>query len=270
MCDSLTWRGVTYTSSTSQPSDTLVNAVGCDSVISLHLTVNHGTFDTYTHDACDSYLWHDTLYSLSGTYTFSYLNSFGCQSSDTLQLTIHSASHTNVYDTACDQFTWFDSTYTASTHDATYTIQNIYGCDSILHLHLTVNHSVLDTIVDTAQGSYTWNGNTYTRSGEYYYFGQTAEGCDSTVVLLLTIGDDIGITPLEALDLITVYPNPTSGKITVEAQGVVTVEVYDNTGRRVARFADTRHIDISQLPAGNYTLRVTLPQGSTVRRVVKR
>ncbi|PCI92709.1 MAG: hypothetical protein COB15_17355 [Flavobacteriales bacterium] len=41
-CDSITWiNGITYTSSNSIAQDTLINAVGCDSVITLHLTINN-------------------------------------------------------------------------------------------------------------------------------------------------------------------------------------------------------------------------------------
>lgn len=41
-CDSYTWiNGVTYTSSNNTAKDTLTNAIGCDSIISLNLTINN-------------------------------------------------------------------------------------------------------------------------------------------------------------------------------------------------------------------------------------
>ncbi len=47
-CDSYTWiDGVTYTSSDTTAKDTLVNAAGCDSIVSLNLTINYTkTFTT--------------------------------------------------------------------------------------------------------------------------------------------------------------------------------------------------------------------------------
>ena len=56
-CGSFTWiDGVTYTESTTAPTYTLTNAQGCDSVVTLHLTINNPTngaetvttYDTYT------------------------------------------------------------------------------------------------------------------------------------------------------------------------------------------------------------------------------
>jgi hypothetical protein len=41
-CDSYTWiNGITYTSSTSTPTFTLTNASGCDSIVTLNLTINN-------------------------------------------------------------------------------------------------------------------------------------------------------------------------------------------------------------------------------------
>ena len=217
-CDSYTWHGSTYTSSTNTPSYTSTNAQGCDSVTTLHLTI---------------------YYSTSATE--------------------------NV--TACDSYTWQGSTYTSSTNTPSYTSTNAQGCDSVTTLHLTINYSTRDTIVDSATGSYTWNGNTYTESGEYLFEGLTEAGCDSVVVLQLTI-TQLGINIAES-DNITLYPNPTSGKLTIVADDVEKVEVFDQSGRIAATFKDTNEIDIHNLPTGAYTLRITLHNGSAVKRVIK-
>ena len=65
-CDSYTWiNGVTYTSSTNTPTDTLVNAVGCDSVVTLHLTINYRDITSFTVVSCDSYTWAGETYTSS-------------------------------------------------------------------------------------------------------------------------------------------------------------------------------------------------------------
>ena len=143
------------------------------------------------------------------------------------------------------------------------------GCDSTVTLHLTINYSVRDTIYDTAANSYTWNGETYTESGQYLFVGNTAEGCDSLVMLFLTI-NQVGITPAEPLSTIVVYPNPTTGTVTIQADEVERVEIYDNAGRLVGKSDATRRLDLSNLPSGTYLLRITTPQGTAVSRVVKR
>ena len=87
-CESFTWiDGETYTESTNEPTYTLTNAAGCDSVVTLNLTVNYGTHNAETEVACDSYEWHGETYTTSGMYTYEYTNADGCPSVDTLYLT---------------------------------------------------------------------------------------------------------------------------------------------------------------------------------------
>ena len=69
---------------------------------------------------------------------------------------------------------------------------------------------------------------------------------------------------------ITLYPNPTTGKLTIEAdEDVQRVDVFDYTGRCVVSFEKQAVIDLGRLASGLYTLRMTLPDRIEVRRVVK-
>ena len=69
---------------------------------------------------------------------------------------------------------------------------------------------------------------------------------------------------------LTLYPNPTTGILNVEAdEEVVRVDVFDYTGRCVASFERQTTVDLGRLATGLYTLRVTLPERIEVRRVVK-
>ena len=268
-CDNYTWHGNAYTASTNSPTYTTTNIAGCDSLTTLHLTVNYSTTATETDTACDSYTWHDSVYTASTLNSqFSTLNSVGCDSTVTLHLTINYSTTSTETITACDQYIWHDSTYTVSTSNAQFSALNSVGCDSTVTLHLTINHSSYDTVVDTGAGHYEWQGNTYTESGEYVYEGQTEAGCDSIVVLLLTI-TEVGISTVDSLGDISLYPNPTTGRVTITASEVAKVEVFDPSGRTVATFLDGGEIDISHLPTGVYTLRITLRNGTAVKRVVK-
>ena len=268
-CDSYTWNGTTYTAST---TDTYVttNAAGCDSTATLALTVNYSSTGVDNQVACDSYTWHGVEYTASTTEpTFTTQNAAGCDSTVTLHLTVNYSTSAIDEQVACDSYTWHGVEYTASTTEPTYTTQNAAGCDSTVTLHLTVNYSVHEVIVDSAVGTYEWNGVTYTESGEYTYTGVTSDGCDSVVVLRLTILQPQGINDV-LLQQVSVYPNPTSGKLTIGAAGVLRVEIFDYTGRIVATYVGADQFDISHLSAGTYTLRITLPQGNIIRRVIKR
>jgi hypothetical protein len=265
-CDSYTWNGITYTSSTNTPTFTMQNAAGCDSVTTLHLTISQSAITNEYVTACDSYTWQGTTYTTSTIDSIATANAYGCDSIAILHLTINNSNTGIETVSACDSYTWNGNTYSISSIDS-ITSTNAQGCDSVTTLYLTINYSTRDTIVDSATGSYTWNGNTYTESGEYLFEGLTEAGCDSVVVLQLTI-TQLGINIAES-DNITLYPNPTSGKLTIVADDVEKVEVFDQSGRIAATFKDTNEIDIHNLPTGAYTLRITLHNGSAVKRVIK-
>jgi hypothetical protein len=75
--------------------------------------------------------------------------------------------------------------------------------------------------------------------------------------------DELGI------DDFSVWPNPTTGLLTLAAEAQ-RVEIVSLMGQRVAVFENTSSIDISDLPAGVYILKAVLPQGEAVRKIVKR
>ena len=59
---------------------------GCDSVITLHLTINMPENTATTVHACDPYLWNDQMYNSTGSYTFVHPDENGCLQTDTLHL----------------------------------------------------------------------------------------------------------------------------------------------------------------------------------------
>ena len=272
-CNSYTWiDGVTYTESNNTATYTLTAANGCDSVVTLNLTINNSTTGIDVVTACDSYTWIDgvTYTESTDSATYTLTNAAGCDSVVTLNLTInYSTTGTDVI-TACDSYTWIDGvTYTESNDSATYTLTGANGCDSVVTLNLTINYAVYDTIVDTAVNEYVWNGTTYTESGVYQYSGTTAAGCDSIVTLILTI-QPIGIETADKLDALTFYPNPTRGTITFNNTNIRKVEVMDGMGRVVATFEDSYVIDLSNLSKGYYVLRITTTEGIAVRKVIRK
>ena len=271
-CDSYTWiDGITYTASNNTATYTTTNSAGCDSVITLNLTINRITTYTDIITACDSYTWIDgiTYTASNNTATYTTTNSAGCDSVITLNLTINrSTAYTDVV-TACDSYTWIDgNTYTASNNTATYTTINSEGCDSVITLNLTINYTVNDTIIDTAINEYVWNGTTYTESGTYTYISETVNGCDSIVTLIFTV-ETIGIETANMLDNLAFYPNPTNGIITFNHQDIQKVEVMDAMGRLVAVYENLYIVDLSKLSKGYYTMRITTSKGIAIRRAIK-
>ena len=108
--------------------------------------------------ACDSYLWHDSLYTTSGLYSFDTLTTFGCDSTVTLDLTLHYSVSTALDTTAPVQFFWEDSLYTESTVIVSH-YSTIYGCDSIVTVDLTViPYYTLLLEADSTMGTVTGGG----------------------------------------------------------------------------------------------------------------
>ena len=270
-CDSLIWiDGITYTESTDSAIYTLTNAAGCDSVVTLHLTIKHSSNTIDTYEVCDSLTWIDgiTYYETTNTPTYIYTAANGCDSIITLNLTINSYHITDTV-VACDSYTWIDGiTYTESTDSPTQTYTALNGCDSIITLNLTINHSVYDIVVDTAINEYVWNDTTYTESGIYEYRGTTAEGCDSVITLMLTI-QEVGIESANALSNLTFYPNPTSATITFNRTDIKKIEVLDAVGRTAAVYENSHIIDLSKLSKGYYTMRITTDRGVAIRKVIR-
>ena len=86
-CDSYTWNDKTYTVS-QDVVETFRSVAGLDSVVTLHLTINHSSAGEEYQTAEGSYTWHDMTYTESGDYTFLLTNVSGCDSIATLHLTL--------------------------------------------------------------------------------------------------------------------------------------------------------------------------------------
>ena len=190
-CDEYMWNGITYTE-TGIYIDTIPSQAGCDSIVTLHLTINNSITTEQTEVACDSYIWTDgKTYTESGTY-YQYLQTIhGCDSTVVLYLTINRSIEVPYEVTTCDSYTWSNGiTYTQSGvyYDS---LKTIHGCDSVEILTLTINYSDTAYFSATACDGYTWHDETYTTSGTYEYLTQTVNGCDSLEVLTLTINNTV-------------------------------------------------------------------------------
>ena len=185
-CGPFTWKGKTYTQSGDYTYNT-TNAGGCDSIITLHLTVNHSTTGEETETACDSLEWNGKWYKESGDYTYKTSNAAGCDSTATLHLTVYSSYHLTLKDTAsCEEYQWSDTTiYDSGTY--TRVLKTVNGCDSVVTQTVRVLDSTEGERTVTAYDSYTTNmGQKITTSfengGPIEYYTNAA-GCDSMVNL---------------------------------------------------------------------------------------
>ena len=196
--DSTVWEGVAY-DSTGIYTTTLTNAVGCDSIATLQLTVlPKMVVDSLQDTICPSglpYIWDGDTLKAEGIYYHyeKFVRNTSCDSAEhklTLVVLPNASSDTTVV--ACDEYTWNGITYTAS-GDYTFNTTAANGCDSVATLHLTVNYSnTSDTYMTLCFGdSVTWNGMICDSTKTYVDTLTNAAGCDSIAYLHLTILPDV-------------------------------------------------------------------------------
>lgn len=179
-CNTYILNNQVYTSSGTY-IQTLINAAGCDSIITLNLTIG-GSTTTLSAISCDSYFWEGQTYTTSGTYAVTYIGSSGCDSILKLNLIINNSIATSIAASICE-----GQTYNGYSASGTYTDRFIAanGCDSIRTLNLTVKPKSTSSINATICEGQTYNG--YTTSGTYINTFVAANGCDSISTLYLIV-----------------------------------------------------------------------------------
>ena len=83
----------------------------------------------------------------------------------------------------------------------------------------------------------------------------------------------MGISESETFSKITVYPNPTDGKIHFSTRkNIKEVQLFDISGRFVKSLTLTENqIDLSGLPTGNYILKIFMEDGTlSSQKVIKK
>ena len=193
--ETYTWlaNGVTYNASTTE-TVTLSNVNGCDSVVTLNLTVLPAIPVTYENAMIcygEDYPWYGGVYSATGQYSVTLQSAQGCDSVLTLNLvvlpevvTLPAQDTTICYG---ESFTWHGMTCDAS-KTYTYKEKNVLGCDSLIH---TLNVHVLpaayevtkDTLVCAGE-TFVWNGQTCDATKAYTHTVKNVLGCDSIVYTL--------------------------------------------------------------------------------------
>jgi uncharacterized repeat protein (TIGR01451 family) len=192
VCDSINSPSTNYTyTSSGTYFDTIANAVGCDSLIQLNLTVNYAGTGSDILSSCDPIASPSGLYSytISGTYSDTIPTVMGCDSALTLNVTINNTSTSSSSLSDCDSVISPSSglSYFAS---GVYldTISNAVGCDSLLTFNVTVNNSTAESISSSSCFEYSApSGVTYFKSGNYSDTIANFAGCDSIISINLTI-----------------------------------------------------------------------------------
>ena len=152
-------------------------------------------------------------------------------------------------------------------------------------LTLNVNYTITAVADDPAHGTVT-GGNDYPESSTATLTANPAEGYifshwqdDNTDnPRNITVTEDAtytayfvtnGAVDENMLNRIVLYPNPTTGIVNIEADGLSKVVVFDVTGREVKALGAESTIDISDLEAGVYFFSIETANGTAMKKLVK-
>jgi gliding motility-associated-like protein len=114
--------------------DTLTNAVGCDSFITLTLLTNGTVSNTIEISRCHGDIYQG--FTQSGTYVQTLTSHLGCDSLLTINLTyLPTTEYKTISHSKCGAFSYGSRTYTRN-DSFTETIKNYLNCDSIVMKHL--------------------------------------------------------------------------------------------------------------------------------------
>ena len=173
-------------------TDNMQSVNGCDSIIVINLKVKE-VFDTVIYDTvCAGGVYNKYGFSLTqtGSYFDTLKRTNGCDSIVNLRLQVNSAYNITHVDTICNGEI-FDK-YGFNVSQAGFYTDSLLtadGCDSIINLNLKVNDTLIADIYDSICFGqiYSQYGFTESESGVYTDSLQSVNGCDSIVILHLTV-----------------------------------------------------------------------------------
>jgi hypothetical protein len=287
-CETYTSPSGNYVSTISNTfNDTIPNSAGCDSIITINLTILPAKTGTHDETVCfgDSIIINNITYdatNLSGIEVFTNVGQYQCDSTVTVNLTILQEKIGAHNGTICfgESIVINGTTYDANNLSGIEVFSNIgpNQCDSTVIVNLSIeaintNTSIVNytMIAELSNANYQWidcssnleiNGATdqiyeATQNGEYAVVVTNGICTDTSDCILIE-----GLSTHEnESNNFEVYPNPSiDGLFKISADvSLYTLELYDSQGRKVEVSINlsTGVIDGRTLDQGNYQLKIT-------------
>ena len=141
-CDPYSFNGQNYAQSGSYiyAGQTIY---GCDSTVTLNLTITPAIQTTIIENACGSFPWNGQTLWTSGVYIDSLQSAAGCDSVVSLNLNVYPIYAIGIDSTVLDAFNWNGIDY-ATSGSYTQFFTSVNGCDSSVTINLTIEDSGLD------------------------------------------------------------------------------------------------------------------------------
>ena len=210
--------------------DTLTNMAGCDSVITLTLTLKNTSNDTFNVSICqtDSFTFNNTKYGAAGYYKATFTNVNGCDSARTLNLSVINKPQPVIVRTGAS----------LSVNGGPFDFYQWYFNGNM------INGATSAFYIPTGNGNYR------------VAVGKTTGSltCNNT-----SADFNVGFVGLKEFSLMTgvnFYPNPSSGTLTIETKQPVTVVIMNMLGEIMMKenISATTTLNLQALPKGIYLI----------------
>jgi hypothetical protein len=202
-----------------------------------------------------------SIYSIPGTYINTLLSSSGCDSIVTTTITSIQPSTFSQNISICpgESFTVGNNVY-ATSGIFTDVLSNAVGCDSTIITTISLNaNSTFTQSINICEGeSVSVADSVYDEAGTYTNVLVASNGCDSSIITILTVEDCSSIIET-SLGVILIYPNPTNNILTIDVEDRLigsTYWIYDQTGRLMVQgklAANSETIAVGFLSSGIYS-----------------
>jgi hypothetical protein len=311
-CKPVLWDGHLFEVDGEEYTFTYTSHQGCDSIVTVHFSQAEEILVHIDTAACAPFPWYGNwCYEDGHVYQHTIHSQHSCDTTVFLHLTLHNEVINNIIMRVCDSITYHGVFYGPGTYSIDGdTMVGPNGCDSINRIQLTVTNSSSmcqihgDSLVYVAtnmlSGIYRYAIDTtgiigvvnWTLSNpEWLILDSDATSCRILVPtpgvsqlranFRIDCGDMERVFNIRAgfFDLdegqslaVKVFPNPTSGKFTVEAEGLESVRVVDVLGQTLRREdgqgSDSLTLDLTGFAPSVYLLEVQTDRGRAMRRIV--
>jgi hypothetical protein len=217
------WNGYHITSSGSYIGQ-VNNTTGCDSILTLHLTVDPNPTSTFSHSICSNqtpFVWNGQSLFSSGTYMTQIEGNMSCDSIAILNLLVHDIPNSTIH----------QSNTKLATSPYYISYQWYHNGISILNANDSLHLAMAD--------------------GKYEVFVTDSNNCSGYTSPYWFISE----STLDSYDGLFVFPNPTSGILHIAHSPTSTRKNLYNTLGQLLLTTDSNEMDLSALAAGLYYLR---------------
>ena len=240
-CGSYDWNGQTYTESQTLTYSG-IGANGCDSIVTLELTVNPTYEVSDLYSACHDELpfsWNGVLFTEAGTQSAQLETSNGCDSIVTMTLEVWNPQ--------------ISVTGNLEIVQGESTTLTAHGCD---FYHWSTGETTPSIIVAPSETT------TYSVTGTIF------NGCAAYAEATVHVTEGIN----EKESLVNVYPNPVKNTLYVDAEDLICVRLVNKTGQIIHESKQSgshMQIDMTPYASGHYFLQITTSDGIMTCKVLK-